>query len=181
MPISEKQLWQEVYRRLELIQAETPVSQTTIDSYAETWPDQLADETAEQWFGRARRLAQVIPFRPAVFQPLTEIRRLAADTLESEFPLPSAPLLSQDQQFRLTIQALADDKLQLTLETLGIASHRYAHCVLGIAAADSKSQLICAVRLNADGEGVDSSLQNTPAIRKALVNPVIALIESSAT
>ncbi len=177
MAFTSQQLWQEAYRRLMIIDAELPMAEEKVDQFLAMLPQRLPRENWVDWLVRGQKLAKVIPFQKMNFRYLTEVQRLAADSREIEHALPEISLLSANQQFRLTVEALPQNKLKLILEALGVASSRYAHCLIGIAGTDSKDQLISLISLDADGEGFDESLDNTPAVRQALLRPVIAIIE----
>jgi hypothetical protein len=137
----------------------------------------MSEENYLDWLKRKQKTAKVISFPKMNFRYLTEVQRLAADSRDVEDALPEIPLMSANQEFRLTVESLAQNKLKLTLEALGLASSRYANCLIGISATDSKEQLICIMRLNADGDGIDDTLDNTAATRQALLRPVIGLID----
>ncbi|MEQ1637767.1 MAG: hypothetical protein ABL903_13870 [Methylococcales bacterium] len=179
MTLTSKQLWHETYRRLLAFEAELPIAEETVDAVLDTLPLRLPAESYRAWFKRGQKMAKIIQFPKMNFRYLTEVQRLAADSRETEDALPEIALISRNQQFRLTVEILPDNRLKLTLEALGLASSSHANRLIGIAAADSKDQLISLIRLNADGEGMDDSLENTAAIRQALLRPVIGLIEQS--
>ncbi|NOT84622.1 MAG: hypothetical protein HOP02_07565 [Methylococcaceae bacterium] len=177
MLLTPGQLMKATRQRLNIIAAEIPVAEAQLDNLLALLPLRLPEENYVDWLKRGRKMAQVMPFPNMNFQYLTEVQRLAADSRDTEDALPEIALLSTNQQFRLSVELLPQNKLKLTLEALGLASSRYAKCLIGIAAADSKDQLISIMRLNADGDGVDESLDNSAAMRQALLRPVIALIE----
>lgn len=176
MMLTPKYLWQIVYRRLLLIDAERPVAQSATAELLAALPLRLPDESYLAWLKRGQKLAQVIPFPRLNFRYITDVQRLAADTRASNDALPDKALLSTNKQFRLTIAELPDQKLKLTVEALGNASSRYAGQLIGIAADASKDSLISLIQLDELGEGFDASLENSPALRLALLRPVLALI-----
>jgi predicted lipoprotein len=179
MPLTLKQFLQIAYRRIMLAEAEQPISEAKVDSFLEAIPMRLPQENYVDWIKRGQKMAQVMPFPDMKFKFLTDVQRLAADSRDTEDALPEIPLMSANQQFRFTVDSLPDNKLKLTLEALGSASNTYANRLIGIAAADSKDQLISLIRLDADGDGFDDSLDNTAAVRQALLRPVIALVEQA--
>lgn len=179
MTFKDQQLWQEASRRLQLLEASLPLPDADVDAFLATLPQRLPQESYSAWLSRGQKLARVVPFSKIHFQYLTEIQILAADTHDSEDALTEIPLISVNQQFRMQLTALPENKIKLTLSALGLASSRYANCVIGIAASDNKEQLISLIRLNAEGDGVDASLEDSPVVRQALLHPVIALIEQA--
>ena len=177
MTLTTKQIWQEAYSRLMLVDKERPVSEETVDNFLTELPKRLTDESFMNWIKRGQKLNKILPFPNIKFRYLTDIQRLAADTRSTTDALPEKSLLSCNKQFRLTIQPLNDNKLRLKIEALNLASSRYAHRVIGIAANNTKDDLITLIRLDEDGEGVDETLENSEIVRLALLRPVIALIE----
>lgn len=179
MHFNPQQIWQAAHRRLQFIEAELPIAETKVDALLDALPLRLPAESYLDWFKRGQKMAQLIPFQKMQFLYLTDIQRLAADTRETEDALPEQPLLSSNQKFRLTVETLPRNRLKLTLEALGLASSQYANRLVGIAGANSKDQLISIIRLNMDGDGFDDTLENSSAVRQALLRPVIALIEQT--
>lgn len=177
MNLTTEQLWQEAFKRLMLIDIEKPISESTVDDFLAGLPKRLAEENYLEWIRRGQKLAKVIAFPKVNFRYLTDVQRLAADSREMEDALPEKPLISDNKKFKLTIKELINNKLKLKLEALSISSSKYAHQLIGIAAENSKEGLISLIYLDEDGEGIDESLDNTPAIRQALLRPVIALVE----
>jgi hypothetical protein len=177
MLLTTQQCWQEAHRRLLLLEAEHFMFETKVEEFLATLPLRLPDESYSDWLKRGQKLAKVIPFSKINFRYITEVQRLAADSRETKDALPEKALTSNNKQFRLMVEELVENKLRLTIEALGLASSKYAQRLIGIAAENSKDDLICLIYLDEDGEGVDESLENTPAIRQALLRPVIALIE----
>ncbi|MCK5898923.1 MAG: hypothetical protein KAG06_07630 [Methylococcales bacterium] len=177
MTLTTQQVWQEAYQRLMLVDKERPVSEETVDNFLAGLPKRLFDESLLSWIKRGQKLNKILSFPTLKFRYLTDIQRLAADTRETQDALPEKSLLSGNKQFRLTLQVLADNKLRLKIEALNLASSRYAHRLIGIAANNSKDDLITVIRLDEDGEGIDDTLENSPIVRQALLRPVIALIE----
>jgi hypothetical protein len=177
MTLTTQQVWQEAYHRLMLVDMERPVSEETVDNFLTGLPKRLTNERFINWIKRGQKLNKILPFPTIKFRYLTDIQRLAADSRKTKDALPEKSLLSCNKQFRLTIQILENHKLRVKIEALNLASSRYAHQVIGIAATNSKEDLITLIRLDEDGEGVDDSLENTAIVRQALLRPVIALVE----
>lgn len=170
MIINPKQFLQEITRRVHSIHTDVPVDQDKADLILAALPLRLPEEKMLDWFKRAQKLSTVVNFRY-----LTDIQRLVADTRETEDALPEISLTTSNQQFRLSVESLPQNKIKLTLGALGLASYEYANCLIGIAAGNSQDQLIAKIRLDAKGKGSDE-LDNTAANRQALLRPVIALL-----
>ncbi len=177
MTITHQQLWKEAYKRLMLVDAEPPISEQTVDLILTELPQRLTNENYSEWLLRGKKLAKVIAFPRLKFNYLTDVQRLAADTRKTQDALPEKPLLSSNKQFRITVKELPGNKVKLTLEALGLASSKYAFQLIGVSAENNKNDLITILQLDADGEGVDDALQNTQALREALLRPVISLIK----
>lgn len=174
MLLTTQQFWQSVCDRLLIIEAEHLIPEKKVDDFLAALPLRFPDESYMDWLKRGQKLAKVIPFPRINFRYITEVQRLAAKTKDG---LPEKALTSNNGQFRLTIKELEQNKLKLTVEALNVASSKYANRLIGIAGESNKDNLISLIYLNEDGEGCDESLENTPAIRQALLRPVIALIE----
>ncbi len=177
MTITKQQCWEEAYRRLMLVDTEEAISEQNVDDFLEGMPKRLTNEDYSAWLLRGKKLSDVIAFPTLKFNYLTDVQRLAADSRKTKDALPEKPLLSSNKQFRLTVKELPNNKIQLTLEALGLASSKYANKYIGISAENNKNDLITVLHLDEDGEGVDEALENTEAIRQALLRPVISLIE----
>ncbi len=179
MTFKDHQLWQEAARRLALLEASLPIHEADVDALLATLPQRFAQESYSAWLSRGQKLARMVPFSKIQFHYLTEVQILAADTYDSADALTEIPLISVNQQFRIQLTPISGNKIQLRISALGVASSRYSNCIIGIAASDTKEQLISLIRLNADGDGLDESLEDSPVIRQALLHPVIALIEQA--
>ena len=176
MTLTTQQSWQVAYQRLLFIESENNASDTNVNRLLESLPVRLAHESYLEWLKRSIRLSNVIAFPKLKYRRLTVVQRKAAQAKDGLGTLPSTHLISQDQQFRLTITELPHNKLKIKLEALGLASSKYVHALLGISGEDSKDDLICIIRLNSDAEGEEINMDNTVAIRQALLRPVISLI-----
>lgn len=177
MSISTQTLWQEAYRRLLLVESEFFASETIVNQVLDALPLRLPAESYRDWFNRGQRIGRVIAFPKINFRPLTYVQRLAASS-DSVDALQAKPLLSSDQRFRFTVEQIAPHQLRVKLEALGLASSRYAGCLMGIAGENSKDELLSLIRLDEDGEGSED-LDNTLALRLALRTPVIGLVSDS--
>jgi hypothetical protein len=180
-------LWREAERRLRLIDIEPPLSMTQVDGLLRVLGPRRQGESLDAWLKRGRgteaatprqQSAQIIPFSPRRqrFVPVAEIVRLAADTAGPGVTLPEKELETADGRFRLRVRA-EGDQVVIELQALGLASDEYAGRHVGIADAEGRADLPVAVlELDADGDG-QVRLPDTPALRRALLRPVIGLIE----
>ena len=176
MTLSTKQSWQVAYQRLLFIENENKASDANVNRLLESLPLRLEYESYLEWIKRSIRLSNVIAFPKLKYRYLTVVQRKAAQTKGGLETLPSTQLISQDQQFRLTVTELPNNKLKIKLEALGLASNKYVQALLGISGEGNKDDLICIIRLNNDAEGEESNMDNTVTIRQALLRPVISLI-----
>lgn len=178
-------LWREAERRLRLVDVEPPLTMARVDAALEVLGPRREGESLEAWLKRGRDAqrqaderpsAQIIPFNPRRqrFAPMAAITRLAADTAGPELPLPARELETADGRFRLRT-ALEADQVALTVEALGFASDEFAGRLVGIASAGADAP-VAVIQLDADGEGT-VRLPDAPELRRALLKPVIGLIE----
>lgn len=178
-------LWREAERRLRLVDVEPPLTMARVDAALEVLGPRREGESLEAWLKRGqdaqrqvdeRPSAQIIPFNPRRqrFVPMAEVTRLAADTAGPEVPLPAPELETADGRFRLRT-ALEADQVVLTVEALGFASDQFAGRLVGIASADADAPM-AVIRLDDDGEGT-VRLTDAPELRRALLKPVIGLVE----
>jgi hypothetical protein len=180
-------LWREAERRLRLTDIEPPLSMAQVDGLLQVLGPREEGESVEAWLKRGRgakaagpqqQSAQIIPFSPRRqrFVPLAEIVRLAADTAGPEPMLPAKDLETADGRFRLRVR-LEGDQVVVALQALGLASDEYAGRRVGVAGAEGGAALpVAVIELDADGDG-EVRLPDTPALRRALLRPVIGLIE----
>jgi hypothetical protein len=180
-------LWREAERRLRLVDIEPPLSTAQVDGLLQVLGPRSEGESLEAWLKRGRsaeaaarpqQSAQIIPFSPRRqrFVPVAEIVRLAADTAGPEVMLPATDLESADGRFRLRVRAEGNEVV-IELQALGLASDDYAGRRVGIAGAQAGAALpVAVIELDADGDG-QVRLPDTPALRLALLRPVIGLIE----
>lgn len=168
----ELSLWQETKNHLKLLQTGPPASREEVESLLAVLPKRQPQESFRQWLARGKRS------QPWVFKPITEIIRLAADTSDSEFPLPDPgrALESTDGQFRLTILVHEISKITIKIETLGLAADKFANQSIGIASAPREDTVVAIINLNADGDG-DCTVSDQFEVRKALLRPNIGVFE----
>lgn len=177
MAHSAMQYWEEANRRLQYIEAELPIPKSSLETLFANLPLRMPRESFGDWFKRAYKLAQIIPFPKIKFVYQAEFIRLAADSQDSVDALPDIPLFSTNEEFRLQVESMADGRLRLRVEALGMAFSRVANKRIAISGGDNKDFIISLIQLDNEGEGLDETLEDTPAIREALLRPVIAIIE----
>jgi hypothetical protein len=124
--------------------------------------------------------------------PLINIIRLAADSDDTlPLPDPERPFLeSDDGRFRLGVRARGT-LVEITLEALGFAAEEFAHCRLGLAPTGAwyapeqtgavtlpRADVVAVIDLNEDGDG-QCLIEDSVSLRRALLSPVIGLIEAA--
>jgi hypothetical protein len=169
-------LWQETKVYLKLLETGPPASLEEVDNLLAVLPKRQPGESLRQWLVRGKGDKQWI------FKPITEIIRLAADTSDSEFPLPDPGLAleSTDGQFRLMIVVPETDKITIKIETLGFAADEFANQPIGIASAPREDAVVAVINLNEDGDG-DCTVADRMEVRKTLLRPTIGVYERDGT
>ena len=182
-PEEEKALWEQARRCLALTQTKPTVPADWVDRLQAQLPPKQQNETIGDWLRRASAEsvdthADVLPFRPKPSRrltPLTEFVRLAADSSESEPELPGSALESSDGRFRLRV--LADTHgVTIFIEALGLATDQFAHSCIGLLNPEDSREPVFTIDLDQDGDG-HCRIEDTPVLRRALLNPVILLVE----
>jgi hypothetical protein len=177
-------LWREAERRLRLVDREPPLTMAKVDGLRQVLGERRADESLADWLLRARSetrqprpSAQIIPFSPRRqrFVPVAEITRLAADSAGSEIGLPVRELETADGRFRLAVRA-EGDQLLIELQALGHAADEFAGRSVGLASAEPGAEPVAVLQLDSDGDG-QARLPDSPALRRALLRPVLGLVE----
>lgn len=165
-------LWQETKNHLKQLETGPPASIEAVDNLLAVLPKRQPGESFRQWLARGKGAKQW------VFKPITEIIRLAADTSDSEFPLPDPgrALESTDGQFRLTIFVSKTSKITIKVETLGFAADKFANRSIGIASAPRADAVVAVINLNEDGDG-DCTVAERLEVRKTLLRPTIGLFK----
>lgn len=181
----EKALWEQARRCLMLRQTKPTVSADLADRLQAQLPARQQDEGIGDWVRRASTSTtnantNVLPFRPKASRrltPLTEFVRLAADSSGSTLSLPSGALESSDDRFRLRVLADSESSdVTIFIEALGLAADQFAHSCIGLLDSDNTNEPILTVDLDQDGDG-QCQIGDTPILRRALLNPVIVLVE----
>ena len=180
----ETALWQLARRRLGLKTLRPKVSAKLVDRLRAQLPTQQKDETIGDLIRRAsskaRSTANVTPFNPKPskqFKPLAEFVRLAADTGDTEIPLPApeSALESVDGRFRLRVTTL-NGRIDIFIQALGFAADEFANCCIGLADPSDENEPIAIMTLDQDGDG-NCQITDTPRLRRALLKPVVVLVE----
>jgi len=179
----EAALWRLARRQLEIEKLEPAVSSELADRLRAQLPARRENETLGDLIRRAsantRSTAEVKSFKPKStrrYKPLAEFVRLAADTGETELPLPdpASELESADGRFRLRVMA-TDDGIDIYIQALGFAADEFANCRIGLAGPDDGDEPVAVVTLDQDGDG-NCRIEDTPRVRRALLKPVIVLV-----
>lgn len=177
-------LWLHARQRLMLIQLKPRVSSDLVARVRAQLPPRQENETIGDLIRRAssntQSTAEVKAFKPKPikqFEPLAEFVRFAADTHEAEMPLPDAEsaLESVDGRFRLRITAIGD-RIDIFIQALGFTADEFAHRTIGLANPSDENNPIAVITLDHDGDG-NCQVKDTPDLRRALLRPVIVLIE----
>lgn len=177
-------LWREAERRLRLVDREPPLAMAKVDGLRQLLGQRRADESLADWLLRARNearearpTAQIIPFSPRRqrFTPVGEITRLAADSGGPGIGLPLRELETADGRFRLAVRA-EGDQLLITLQALGHAADEFAGRLMGLSGSEPGDEPLAMLRLDDDGDG-QARLPDSPELRRALLRPVIGLVE----
>ena len=181
-------LWRRAEQRLRLTDIEPPLSWSRVDAVRKALGPRHPGESLRGWLQRARagapvarpaaEVAPLIAFDPTRqrFVPLAGITRLAADSAGTEIELPTRELESSDGRFRLRVEP-AGGEVVIMLQALGLASDDFAGKRLGLASAEAP-QPFAVIALDEDGDG-SVALPDTATLRRALLQPVIGLIETA--
>jgi hypothetical protein len=185
-----EELWRMAEHRLRLIDREPPVALSQVDALLQTLGSRRREESLTDWLQRSRAAAteaaprpsaEIIPFSPKFspkrqrFTPVAEIVRLAADSGGREIALPSRELETADGRFRLKVTSEAD-QVVIEIQALGLAADEFAGRTIGLAPAVGNAEPVVLLALDEDGDG-RVRLPDDPALRLALLKPVIGLIE----
>ncbi len=182
--ISEEQtaLWRLARQRLELKQLTPTVSSDLVDRFRTQLPTQLKDETLGDLIRRSstQSKVEIKPFKPKAtkqFKPLTEFIRLAADSHDTDMPLPypESELESADGQFRLKVTE-SNSLVNIVIQALGFAADQFANRSIGLVDPNDETKLIAEIILDQDGDG-SCQLDDSQNLRRTLLNPVIVLID----
>jgi hypothetical protein len=182
-------LWRRAERRLRLVDREPPVTLGEVDALLQILGPRREQESLGEWLQRARApraeaaprpSAEIIPFSPRFnakrqrFTPMAEIVRLAADS-GGEIALPARELETADGRFRLKVTG-EGDQVVIEVQALGLAADEFAGRTIGLAPAAAGAEPIALLALDDDGDG-RVRLPDDPALRRALLKPVIGLVE----
>lgn len=177
-------LWLLARQRLELKNLKPAISSEFADRLRTQLPVQQKDETLGNLIRRAsthtRPTAEVRPFKPKSskrYKPVAEFMRLAADSHDTEMPLPDPEnvLESADSQFRLRVTVI-NGRIEILIQALGFAADQFANCCIGLADPSDENMLIAEITLDQDGDG-SCQVEDTSRLRRALLKPLIVLVE----
>ena len=184
-----EELWRLAEQRLRLIDREPPVALSQVDALLQTLGPRGREESLGDWLQRSRApaaaaaprpSAEIIPFSPKFspkrqrFTPLAEIVRLAADS-GGAIALPARELETADGRFRLKVTG-EGDQVVIEIQALGLAADEFAGKTIGLAPAAGGAEPVALLALDDDGDG-RVRLPDDAALRRALLKPVIGLIE----
>ena len=103
--------------------------------------------------------------------------RLAADSAGERLELPSRELESEGGRFRLEVRS-EPGGVVLELQALGHAADDFVGRLVGLAHPDDERRPIAVLALDEDADG-RARLPDTDALRRALLRPVVGLIEDA--
>lgn len=180
------ELWRQAEQRLRLVDREPPVAMSQVDALLKVLGPRGRDQSLGDWLMRARTpqaapverpSAEIIPFSPRRqrFTPVAEIVRLAADSAGSEIALPTRELETADGRFRLKVTS-EGDQILIEIQALGLAADEFASRIIGLAPAAGAPTPVAVLQLDEDGDG-QVRLPDSPELRRALLKPVIGVIE----
>lgn len=173
-------LWREAARRLRAVDVEPPLTAARIDALGERLGPRRPGQDLASWLkgeAGAESAGNVVAFDPGRhrLRPVATFTRLAADTAGSALALPEGELETEDGQFRL--RAAADDgTIVLELQALGFTADDFANRTVALVALDDEDVAVAVLELDEDGDG-SAGFPDTTALRRALLRPVIALVE----
>ena len=162
--------WQHLWHTLHTLRFDPLPSADEVEQVFSALPKRHTQESLPDWLkraaggGAARRLTV-----------LTEFQRWAAGSAEEAYPLPTVPMVSLDEAFRLTTTLLGG-LISLRVEALGFAAFDYAGRTIGLALPDGSDTLV-EFELDENGNGEETVEDDEPA-RLALVHPRLLLVES---
>lgn len=178
------ELWREAGRRLRRTEVEPPFEIAQVDALLRVLGPRPAGQDLRTWLrgGAATDTtavqadSNIIPFDPRRqrFRPIAEITRLAADTGVA-LELPERDLESQDGQFRMRIRS-EGGQIVLELSALGFTTDTFTSKLVGLASLEDEEVPVALIQLDEDGDG-SVRLPDSPALRQALLRPVIGLVE----
>jgi hypothetical protein len=173
-------LWREAARRLRAVDVEPPLTAARIDALGERLGPRRSGQDLRSWLrgdGAAETAGNVIGFVQGRqrLRPVATFARLAADTAGSTLELPDRELETQDGQFRLRTGA-ADGAIVLELQALGFTADDFAGRTVALVDLDDENAAVAVLELDQDGDG-SARFPDTTALRRALLRPVIALVE----
>lgn len=160
--------WQKLWHTLHAVRLAPLLTDAEIDRLLDVLPKRRAGESLAAWLercgrGGARR-----------FTPVAEFERMAAAGAETLQPLPDAPILSREENFRLTVTPI-DGYLRVLVEAQGLSAFEYAGREVALALRDRES-LLAELQLDEDGKG-EAYVEDGEKTRQALVRLCLFRIE----
>lgn len=174
-------LWREAARRLRAVDVEPPLTSVQIDALEDRLGPRGSGQGLRDWLQQrgdgGEPVGSVVPFDPRRqrLRPVATFTRLAADTAGTALELPEGELETQDGQFRLRA-AKAGDEILLEVQALGFTADAFAGQTVALVALDDDDLAAALLALDEDGDG-SASFPDTVPLRRALLRPVIALVE----
>ncbi|HEX6143288.1 MAG TPA: hypothetical protein VFZ01_11245 [Geminicoccaceae bacterium] len=187
-PDEAEPLWREARRRLRDVEVEPPLTRARLDALQRRIGPRGPSEDLRSWLRRGRHAREappaadagvIVPFQPGRqrFRPVSRFTRLAADTAGGRLELPERELESDDGRFRMRVRREAD-QVVLELQALGFTTDQFAGRLVGLASPDEEDVPVAMVALDEDADG-SVRLADTPELRRALLRPVIGLVEEA--
>ena len=180
------QLWHQASLALQRVDVDAPVPVAAADVLLTRIGRRADDEPLDQWLRRLTRRpaaaapahqAEIISFdaRRQRFRPVADFVRLAADSSGPEIGLPAHALDTEDGRFRLQISE-DEGMLTIKIQALGHASDGFAGQIVGLSSGASATDPLLLVLLDEDGDG-ETRRADDPALRRALLRPVLGVVE----
>ena len=163
--------WQNLWHTLHTLRFDPLPSEEEIDQVFSSLPKRQPKENLPDWLERVGRGGA-----GRTLTVLAEFQRWAASSAtETQLPLPTVPMVSLNEAFRLTTTLLGG-LISLHVEALGVAAFSYAGQTVGLTLQDGSDTLV-EFELDENGNGEETVEDNEQA-RLALVQPCLGLVES---
>ncbi len=163
--------WQHLWHTLHSLRFDPLPSAEEVDQVFSTLPKRQHKESLPDWLERLVRGGAT-----RKFTVLAEFQRWAASSAtEAQLPLPTVPMVSLNEAFRITTTLLGG-LISLRVEALGVAAFNYASQTVGLALQDGSDTLV-EFELDENGNG-EETVEDSEQARQALVQPCLVLVES---
>lgn len=164
--------WQTLWHKLHAVRFDPLPNDAEIDQLLAVLPKRRAEESLTDWLRRCSQGTK------RILTPVAAFERWAASGAAEAMPsLPEAPMLSLEENFRLTVTPDDDGTLRVLVEALGLAAFEYAGCEVALALGDWDG-LLAEFQLDEDGKG-EAHVEDNAMVRQALVQPVLVKIEDA--